>query len=121
MTYEVGASGDYRLRYGSTFLVVIPCQWGDRTLVKLIAPVASNITKITPELTRFLVEKNNELLFGKFSLDTPNNTVWYEHALLGDFLDEEELFVAVAAVLKTADDHDEEVSRMAGGRWTVDT
>jgi hypothetical protein len=120
LNYEVRAGGDFYVRYGSTFAVVAPREWQERTLVKLLAPVALNITKITPELTRFLAEKNNQLVFGKFSLDTRNSAVVYQHALLGDFLDAEELFIGVAAIVGTADQYDEEVSNMAGGERVAD-
>lgn len=120
LSYEVKPNGSLWIRQGSTIVVVNPSEWGERTLVKLAAPVALNITKITPELTRFLVEKNFELLFGKFSLDTNGNAIWYEHVLLGSSLDAEELFVAVAAVALTADQHDEEVAKMAQGKRVAD-
>jgi Archaeal ATPase./Tetratricopeptide repeat. len=118
--YEARSDGTFWIRQGSTIVTVSANAWGERTLVKLAAPVALDITKITPELTRFLLEKNSELLFGKFSLDTRGRTIWYEHVLLGDFLDVEELFIAVAAVALTADEHDEQVSKMADGRRAAD-
>ena len=97
-------------------------QWGEKeqTLVKLSAAVSLEIKKISPELTRFLAEKNNQLLFGKFSLDMPNNTVWYEHVLLGDSLDIEELFTSLAAIALTADEYDEQISKMSGGKRFLD-
>ncbi|MDY7039322.1 MAG: YbjN domain-containing protein [Chloroflexota bacterium] len=120
LSYEVKPSGSLWIRQGSTIVTINPIQWGEQTLVKLAAPVALNVTKITPQLTRFLVEKNYQLLFGKFSLDTEGNAVWYEHVLLGDFLDAEELFVAVAAVALTADEYDEQVAKMAQGKRVKD-
>jgi hypothetical protein len=118
--YELTGGGEYWVRHGSTLVVVRPLQHAEVTMVRLAAPVAINVTKITPELTRFLLEKNHELLMGKFSLDTQDNTIWYEHALLGDFLDASELFVALAWVATKADEHDEQVSTMAGGRRIAD-
>jgi len=120
LSYEVKPNGSLWIRQGSTVVVVNPSEWGEQTLVKLSAPVALNITKITPELTRFLVEKNFELLFGKFSLDTNGNAIWYEHVLLGDTLNAEELFVAVATVALTADKYDEQVAKMSRGKRVAD-
>ncbi len=120
LSYEVKPNGSLWIRQGSTVVVVNPSEWGEQTLVKLAAPVALNITKITPELTRFLVEKNFELLFGKFSLDTNGNAIWYEHVLLGDTLNAEELFVAVATVALTADKYDEQVAKMSRGKRVAD-
>ena len=122
LSYEVKSGGTLWVRQGSTVVVVAPMQWGEneQTLVKLSAPVSLEIKKISPELTRFLAEKNNQLLFGKFSLDVNNNTIWYEHVLLGDYLDAEELFTSVAAIAITADQHDEQISKMSGGKRFAD-
>lgn len=49
-----------------------------------------------------------------------NKAIWYEHALLGDFLDAEELLVAVAAIVSTADELDEKLSKMGRGKPMVD-
>ncbi|MEM4244367.1 MAG: YbjN domain-containing protein [Candidatus Bathyarchaeia archaeon] len=120
ISYEVRADGRYAVRQGSTVVLVAPAEWNEQTIVRVFAPVSLNITRITPELTLFLVEENNNLTFGRFSLDTENKIVWFEHALLGDFMDVEELFIAVAAVAYTADKYDEQVSGMAGGKRAAD-
>ncbi len=120
LSYEVKPNGAIWVRKGSTVVVITTGKWGKRMLVKLAAPVALNITKITPELTRFLVEKNFALLFGKFSLDTKGKGIWYEHVLLGDFMDVDEFLVAISAVAITADEYDEQVSKMAKGKRVAD-
>ena len=118
--YEVKPNGEYWIRQGSTVVVIRPIPWNERTLVQIGAPVALEVTKITPELTRFLLEKNSELVFGRFSLSKDGKTIWYEHVLLGDFLDAEELFTGVVAVAITADQNDEQISEMAGGKRAAD-
>ena len=120
VNYSEKPDGAYWLKQGSTIVAVKAFEKGKRAFVKLSAPVALEISKITPELTRFLVEKNYELLFGKFSLDTKGETIWFEHVLLGDYLDAEELFIGVAAVAGTADEYDEQVSKMADGKRATD-
>lgn len=120
LSYEVQPSGELWVREGSTVVAIVPYDWNEQTLVSVMAPVALDVKKVTAELTRFLVEKNYDLLFGKFSLNPENNSIWYTHVLLGDYLDEEELFVAVAQVAIVADDYDEQVSKMARGRRWVD-
>jgi len=120
LSYEVKPNGSYGVRYGSTMAMVIVGDWNERTLVRLLAAVALNITQITPELTRFLIEENNRLLFGKFSLDSKANAIWYEHALLGDFLDVEELYTAIGAIVTTADQYDEQVCKLSGGKRVAD-
>jgi len=120
LSYEVKPSGELWVREGSTVVLIVPYDWNEQTLVSVMAPVALDIKKVSAELTRFLVEKNNDLLFGKFSLNSEQNSIWFIHVLLGDYLDEEELFVAVAQVAITADEYDEQVSKMARGRRWVD-
>ena len=74
--YEVLPDGDYAVRQGSTLVVIQPRMWGEITLVQLVAPVALEIGKISPQLTRFIAEKNSELLFGKFALDVKEKAVY---------------------------------------------
>jgi len=120
LSYEVQPSGQLWVREGSTVVAIVPYDWNEQTLVNVMAPVALDVKKVTAELTRFLAEKNFELLFGKFSLDSENHGIWYTHVLLGDYLDEEELFIAVAQVAITADEYDEQVAKMARGKRWVD-
>ena len=104
--------------WGSVAVIIKPMDWGDRTVVKLLAGVVLSVSSVTPKLTRFLAEKNNQLLLGKFSLDTKDDTnaVWYEHVLLGDSLDAEELSVAVEEIATIADEYYGQVWEMAGDK-----
>jgi len=120
LSYEVKPDGSLLLRQGSTAVQVRALQWNKHTIVRVLAPVALNLQKVTPDLTLFLLERNNELLFGKFSLDTANRAVWYEHVLLGDFLDAEELIVAVTTIAITADRYDDEVAAHGRGQRVAD-
>jgi len=116
VSYEVDyEDGTITARWGSVAVIIKPMEWGERTLVKLVAPVVLSVSKVTPRLTRFLAEKNHQLLLGKFSLDTKDDTnaVWYEHVLLGDSLDAEELSVAVEAIATIADEYYGQVWEMA--------
>ena len=63
VSYEVDyEDGTITARRGSTAVIIKPMEWGERTLVKLVAPVVLSVSKVTPKLTRFLAEKNNQLL-----------------------------------------------------------
>lgn len=110
----------YILRKGSTLVFVRPAVWSGRTVVQLFAPVAVDCRSITGELALRLAEKNSELVFGKFSIDRSRRMILFEHALLGDSLDPPELLQALIAVAATADQHDEEVSRLAGGQRMIE-
>lgn len=120
LSYEVKPDGKLMLRKGTTAVTIQPLPWEKHTLVRVLAPVALNIQNVTPALTQGLLEKNNELLFGKFSLDIANRAVWFEHVLLGDFLDADELLVAVVTVAVTADRFDETVAELARGQRVAD-
>lgn len=125
LLYTVEPNGLYRIPHGSTFVrigVFNVSKTGATKggIVKLLAPVAVEITKITPELTRFLCEKNGELLFGKFSLNSKNKAIFYEHTLFGDALNRETLTAALALIVGTADEYDEKIANMAGGKRVRD-
>ncbi|MDH5745621.1 MAG: YbjN domain-containing protein [Candidatus Bathyarchaeota archaeon] len=121
LPYTVEPTGIYRISHGTTFvrLGVFQTKAGVNIL-KLMAPVALEITKITPELTRFLAEKNGELLFGKFSLYTKNKNIMYEHTLFGDTLSAETLYTSIVLIVGTADQFDEQVAKMAAGKRVKD-
>ncbi|MDA1044280.1 MAG: hypothetical protein O3C57_03545 [Verrucomicrobia bacterium] len=86
---------------------------GGHIFVQFAAPVASDIRSITPELTRFLAVKCNEVLLGRFSLSSEDESLWFEHALLGDSLNETEFEVSLGAFLFIADEIDNEICRVA--------
>ncbi len=63
VSYEVDyEDGTITARRGLTAVIIKPMKWGEWTLVKLVAPVVLSVSKVTPKLTRFLAEKNNQLL-----------------------------------------------------------
>ncbi|NJK61202.1 MAG: YbjN domain-containing protein [Oscillatoriales cyanobacterium SM2_1_8] len=100
---------------GTTRVTVLPCAWNQYSVVRLYAPVSSQFVRADEHLTLFLACENNRVLFGKFSLDLEARCVWFEHALLGDFLDPDELLVALESVAAIADEYDERIAAMSGG------
>jgi hypothetical protein len=117
---DVDPEGDFSLPHGSSRVFVSLHDWtGGRHVVRVFA-VTNREVEVTPELTRFLATANNELLFGKFSLLDDRRIVLFEHALLADFLDPEELKVTVAAIAVGADDYDDRIQEIAGGKRFVD-
>lgn len=121
ITYRINADNNYLIKQGSTVVMIQPLQWqNNRTLVKVFAPVALNITRATPDLAFFLAEENRNLWFGKFSLDIPARAVWFEHVLLGDFLDADELLIVVRTIARDADAYDERIARESGGQRAID-
>jgi hypothetical protein len=120
LTYALDARGNYHFRHGSTLVFIQPLEWHERTLVKIFAPLAVDISRADHELAFYLAEKNHMLLFGKFSLDLPRRSVWLEHTLPGDWLDAEELLMAVEIIAFIADEYDEQIAEAAGGKRAID-
>ncbi len=120
--YSTHEDGSYIVKQGagSTLVSIQPMNWKSRTLVKIVAPLAVQITTTSGELGLWLAQKNNALMFGRFSLDLPRSAVWLEHILLGDYLDADELLAAVSQVALLADEYDEQVAAMAGGKRAAD-
>ncbi len=122
IVYQVKQDKALLIAYRTT---VIQLSWhdlGDRTAVRLLVPVVVEISKITPVLSLFLAETNNDLaqmnddvLRYSFSLDTKLNAVWFEHGLLADHLDAEELYSALAAIVVTVDEYTEQIASLSGG------
>jgi hypothetical protein len=123
--HHCGQDGSYAVRQGSTAVFIKPIEWVikgkvEHTLVQLMAPVALDITNTGHDLVLYLTTQNNTIMFGKFSVDIASKTVWFEHVLLGDFLDPEELIVALQMVAVTADAQDETIAKLAGGLRAID-
>lgn|SRR5512141_246230 len=107
---------NFILQAGSARIIIAPVDWVDgQTLVKVIAPVNMGGGP-ADELAKFLVAENLKLIFGKFSVEPTGPMVFYEHALLGDFLNRKELEMAVRAIASTADKYDDEIQARFGGK-----
>ena len=68
-----------------------------------------------PELGLFLARLNFSMMFGRFSLDTEHNAIWFDETLLGEHFSSEELRFAVSVVSRTADEWDDRLKQMFGG------
>ncbi|MDQ3940530.1 MAG: YbjN domain-containing protein [Actinomycetota bacterium] len=119
--YAVDERGNYVLGLASARVFVVPA-WveDDKTVIRVFA-ITNLDVPVTAELTRFLLEKNMEFVFGGFALDVENGAVWFNHNLLGEFTATEELAATMAAVAQTADDHDDEIKGRFGGRLYVES
>jgi hypothetical protein len=122
LDYQVGADGHYALREGTAAILIFPIIWRNHTLVQVCSPLAQDVdvAKLDSDFVLFLAEQNSCLMFGKFSLDTTQRTIWFEHVLLGDFLDADELLVALEMVALTADQYDEHIAHRSGGKRAID-
>ena len=100
---------------GTTAVYITVETAGDRDVVTLFAPVLSEVDAPAERLAEVLA-LNSELRFGKFSWLPDRRTIAVEYELLGDFLDREELCLAVEAVGGIADTCDVKLQPILGGR-----
>jgi len=115
-TYLRDQSENYILQAGSARIFITPIDWIEgQTLIRIVAPVNRD-TQVSAELTHFLAVENMKVIFGKLSLDPDNHAVYFEHTLLGDFLNRKELEVAVKAIAITSDKYDDEIQAQFGGK-----
>jgi hypothetical protein len=102
---------NFVLQAGSARIIISPFDWvEEQTLVRVVALV--NVEG----LSKYLIAENLKLIFGKFSLEPTAGMVFFEHTLLGDFLNRKELEVAVKAIASTADKYDDELQARFGGK-----
>jgi hypothetical protein len=71
---------------------------------------------LSSELGLFLARLNFSLMFGRFSIDADNASVWFDETLLGEHVTEEELRFTVEMVAATANEWDAKIAGMFGGR-----
>ena len=115
--------GGYQIPYESTAVNISVVEQEDRTLIQFWAPVLSGL-KGTPELFEWVATAGQAYFFGASRLVQPSDDGTYllvfEHTLLGDFLDTEELKQVVGALANTADGLDDELKPRFGGSRFVD-
>lgn len=110
------ADGDYELAIGDVRVMVAPRALpGGPTIVRVFA-VTNVGVNVVPELGLFLARLNFGLMFGRFALDVENRSVWFDETLLGHQLDDEALRYAIQVVATTADEWDDRLKQMFGGR-----
>lgn len=123
--FSVGLWGDrgYWVDRGSTrCFISVRARGGDdpRVIVRITSPVAFEVPA-SPAMFEHVALNSDSWLFGHLGLeadaDVPGTySVLFVHSLLGNYLDEDELAGAVAAVAVTADDMDDEFVAKFGGK-----
>ena len=102
LTYLRDSNDNLVLAFGHIMVHVIPHQWGDDQTVVEVSAVTNEGMRIDPDLYEFLSDQNAAILFGKLCLYKNWNQVRFEHPLLGDFLNRDELTTAVKVVAASA-------------------
>ena len=125
---ELSASGGFLVRLEST-VCRIECLQDpddgddDPVFISVRAPVLRAVP-VTDDLCRWIATEGTYYRFGKAQLfydeGEATGQLYFSHTLLGDYLDEDELNYAVAAVGFTADRLDDELLPLFGGRRAAD-
>ena len=124
-SFYTDEDGDYVIPYEDVRVHVIPRDWTEvpdlrtgepRTYtVVLVCAWTNRGMRVDAELAEFIATENRNLLFGRLSLDPERPAVRLDNNLLGDYLNFEELAVAVACVAKEADHYGELIAARFGG------
>ena len=124
-SFYTDEDGDYVIPYEGVRVHVIPRAWTEvpdlrsgepRTYtVVLVCAWINRGMRVDAELAEFIATENCNLLFGRLSLDPERRTVRLDNNLLGDYLNFEELAVAVACVAKEAEHYGELIAARFGG------
>ncbi len=118
--FERDIAWGYNSPFGSArvFVDVRPFL-GESTVVRVAAPVLSD-AGLTDALALRALEIADAVPFGRFSYLPERRELWFEHTLLGDTLDPDELRLAVARVSGVADDEDDALAAAFGGKRYAD-
>ena len=115
---------------GSTVVFVEIKEWtadkdgNPRSLVYLWSPLGREV-KQSPELYEWAATEGRQKWFGGVAVQKSKEGdtafVTYDHTLLGNFVDPDELYSAIYMVGWTADDLDDVVTTKFGGKRYTDT
>jgi Putative bacterial sensory transduction regulator len=116
---NIDENSDFSLRHGSArvFVRTRSAEKADFTWISLDIPVLREV-KETPQVLEYVALHADQYVFGHLSAARTNDglIIWLSHALLGDYLDEQELLRAVGAMLSTAEQIDDELQAQFGGK-----
>lgn len=116
-TVSIDRDGDFTFRHGSTQLFISVQPFGDSSAsVRIVAPIISE-APASPELFKFIACEGS-YRFGHLACQEQDGkvSILFNHSLLGDFLDPDELKLAVFLMARTADELDDEIVKKFGGR-----
>jgi Putative bacterial sensory transduction regulator len=116
---NIDKDGDFSLRHGSTriFVRTRTREESEITWISLDIPVLFEVKEM-PEVFEHVALHADDYVFGHLNAVRTDDglMIMLSHALLGDYLDEQELLRAVGAMLGTADALDDELQTQFGGK-----
>ena len=120
---SIDEDGDFFVRFESAVVVVEVLEMNDDvTLIKSYSIMLSEVP-LNHEVYRWVATEGQDHFFGHARVverDNGTGTIMFEHVLLGDFLDPEELNWAVLALGRTADELDDRLQARFGGKRFIE-
>lgn len=118
---SIDRDGDFFVRRGSSVTYVRIMPWGDSsTLVKVWTIMVTGVP-LTPDVYRWVAVDGQSYWFGHARVvegEDGTGRIQFEHVLLGDVLDADELHAAVQGVSSSGDELDDDlVARFGGTRF----
>ncbi len=113
--------GGFQVPNDSTAVNISIVDQEDRVLVQMFVPVLHHLPP-SPELFEYVATEGQGYFFGNMHYvpDGDEGLLVFEHTLLGDYLDSDELHTALAALAITGNELDEELQQKFGGKRFVD-
>ena len=108
----------FGLFMGSAWVEVAVRPWKEDTVINVSSNVVSG-AKVDRELLQFLLNENDDLVFGAFSMNGAGDII-FQHTIVGPTCDPEELQASVDAVLEVADEYDDRIVEKWGGQRALD-
>jgi hypothetical protein len=116
---NIDEDGDFSLRNGSAriFVRIRTRDEVEFTWVSLDIPLLLGV-KETPQVFEYVALHADDYMFGHLNAVRSDDglVIYISHALLGEYLDEQEIGFAVAGMLVTADNLDDELQTQFGGK-----
>ncbi len=109
----------FGIAIGSALAQTAVWPWGDDDASISTRAYVVTGAEQTTELFKFLLEKNGEMRFGAFGVDSDGD-VFFQHCVVGSTCDKKELKTSVMAVVSTADSLDDEILARWGGQRALD-
>ena len=92
--------------------------WGKDSIINTHSTVVIG-AELKSDLLEFLLRANSNMQFGGFALDGDGN-ILFQHSIVGSTCDPNELEESVLAVLEVADDYDDKIVELWGGKRGLD-
>lgn len=109
--------GDFHLMFeDGVRVLVMPRELKDGITVVKVETLCVKGMRVDGDLGIFIAEENAKTLFGKLTLYPDRQEIHYEHALLGDYLNQAELELAVRLVAYSTDQYDDRIKEKWGGK-----